>query len=312
VALGANATIFLLFLINAIFRGAGDAAISMRVLWLANWINILLGPCLIFGLGPFPRLGVMGAAVATTCGRGIGVCYQLYRLTRGDARVSVRARHLVFDPGALAAMVRVSGNATVQALISTTSWVGLVRIIASFGSAAVAGYTIAIRMVMFALLPSWGMSNAGATMVGQSLGAQKPERAEAAVWMAGRYNVIFLGVIGALFIALATPLVALFTQDPEVAAHAVRALRIVSAGFLFYAYGMVLTAAFNGAGDTFTPTMLNVACFWLFEIPVAWTLARAFGLGPTGVFVAIALAFSLIAVLSAVLFRRGAWKLKKL
>ncbi|GAC1338891.1 MAG: MATE family efflux transporter [Myxococcales bacterium] len=306
-----NATILLLFLVNAIFRGSGDAAISMRVLWLANSINIALGPCLIFGLGPFPRLGVLGAAVATNIGRGTGVLYQLYRLTRGDARITVEARHLRLEPATLLAMLRLSGNAVVQTLIGMSSWVGLVRILASFGSAAVAGYTIAIRLVMFALLPSWGMSNAGATLVGQSLGAGKPARAERAVWRAGTYNAVFLGVVGAAFIACAVPLVALFTQEPLVAGTAVRALRIVSAGFLFYAYGMVITAAFNGAGDTFTPTLLNLGVFWVFELPLAWALARPLSLGPTGVFIAVAVAFTLLALLSALLFRRGAWRTRK-
>jgi putative MATE family efflux protein len=306
-----NATILLLFLINAIFRGSGDAAIAMRVLWLANSINIVLGPCFIFGLGPFPRLGVMGAAVATSIGRGTGVLYQIYRLTRGDARVSVGARHLRLEPATLVAMVRLSGNAVVQTLVGMTSWVGLVRIIAAFGSTAVAGYTIAIRLVVFALLPSWGMSNAGATLVGQSLGAGKPERAERAVWRAGAYNAVFLSVVGIGFVVFAAPLVGLFTQEAAVAAIAVQALRIISAGFLFYAYGMVLTAAFNGAGDTFTPTMLNLGVFWLFEIPLAYALARPLSLGPAGAFIAVAVAFSVLALLSGLLFRRGTWKSRK-
>ena len=306
-----NATILLLFLINAIFRGAGDAAISMRVLWLANSINIALGPCLIFGLGPFPKLGVEGAAIATTCGRGIGVLYQLYRLSRGDARVTVRRIHLRLEWRTMLSMLRLSGSAVVQMLIGTSSWLGLVRIIAGFGSAAVAGYTIAIRIVLFALLPSWGMSNAAATMVGQSLGALKPARAERAAWLASAYNCAFLGAIGLLFVLAAEPLIALFTRDPQIAGTAVDALRIISAGFPFYAFGMVLTAAFNGAGDTFTPTLLNLVCFWLCEIPLGFVLARPLGRGPRGVYAAIAVAFSLFACLSMALFRRGTWKTRK-
>lgn len=306
-----NGSILLLFLINAIFRGSGDAAISMRTLWLANSINIVLAPSLVLGLGPFPKLGVVGAAIATTTGRTIGVLYQLYRLTRGDARVTVAARHLKIEAATLLQMLRLSGSAVVQMLIGMTTWVGLVRIVASFGSAAVAGYTIAIRVVIFALLPSWGMSNAAATLVGQSLGAGKPERGEEAVYRAGFYNMVFLGVVGLAFVLLAGPIVALFDPGAEVVPYAVRCLRIVSCGFLFYAWGMVLTAAFNGAGDTWTPTLLNLFCFWLFEIPLAYALARPLGFGPTGVFAAISIAFAALTVASAIMFRRGKWKGRK-
>jgi putative MATE family efflux protein len=309
--LGGSATVLLLFLINAIFRGAGDAAIAMRVLWLANIINILLGPCLIFGLGPFPRLGVTGAAVATTIGRGTGVLYQLYRLTRGDARVSIRRSHLVLRPAIMANLVRLSGSGTFQVLVGTASYIGLVRIVSSFGSAALAGYTIAIRLVIFCLLPSWGLSNAAATMVGQSLGAGKPDRAERAVWIAGGYNMVVLGVVGALFIIFAHPIVGLFTHDPVAAPTGVLALRTMSSGFLFYALGMVLTQSFNGAGDTWTPTWINLVCFWLWEIPLAYVLARVVGFGPFGVFLAITLGYSTLALVSAVLFKRGRWKLRQ-
>ena len=304
-------SIVLLFLINAIFRGSGDAAISMRTLWLANAINIVLAPSLVLGLGPFPRLGILGAALATTTGRSAGVLYQLYRLTRGDARTSIARRHLRLDLETMGRMARLAVNGVGQALISMTSWVGLVRIISTFGNAAVAGYTISIRIVMFALLPSWGMSNAAATLVGQSLGAGKPERGEVAVRKAGTYNMIFLGVVGALFIVLAGPIVDLFNPGAEVVPHAVRGLRIVSAGFLFYAWGMVFTAAFNGAGDTATPTLLNLVCFWLFEIPVAYALAIPLGFGPSGVYASVAVAFSVLASVSAVLFRRGKWKTRR-
>ena len=308
VMLGGEATIIILFVVNAIFRGAGDAAIAMRVLWLANAINIVLGPCLIFGLGPFPRLGVTGAAVATTIGRGVGALFALSRLARPGSRVPVQRRNLRFDPVAMGQIVRLSASGALQAFVGTASWIGLVRIIAGFGSAALAGYTIGIRIIVFALLPSWGMSNAAATMVGQALGARKPERAERAVWIAGAYNAVFLGAVGLAFLLLARPLIALFTHDPAVTRYGVDALRVVTSGFLFYAYGMVLTAAFNGAGDTNTPTLLNVVVFWLWEIPLAYWLAYPLGMGPRGVFVAIAIAFSTLAAVSAIIFRRGRWK----
>jgi len=311
IMLGGNVVIMLLFLINAIFRGAGDAAIAMRVLWFANILNIVLGPCFIFGLGPFPKLGVTGAALATTIGRGSGVLFQLWTLGRGRGRVVIRRRHLKLDPTVMLRMLKLSGNAMFQVLIGTASWIGLVRIISGFGSAALAGYTIGIRIIVFALLPSWGMSNAAATMVGQSLGAGKPDRAERSVWIAGFYNMIFLGVVGLGFVVGAPALVRLFTSDPAVVPYGVACLRYVSYGFLFYAYGMVLTQAFNGAGDTWTPTWLNLFVFWLWEIPLAYVLAKVLGWGPRGVFVAITVAFSTLAVASALLFRRGRWKLKK-
>jgi putative MATE family efflux protein len=311
VMLGGNAVILLLFLINATFRGAGDAAIAMRVLWLANWINILLGPCLIFGLGPFPRLGVQGAAIATTIGRGTGVLYQIYRLMRRDGRIVIHREQLQLRPAVMRTLLRLSGSGTFQVLVGTASWIGLVRIISTFGAHAVAGYTIGVRVIIFALLPSWGLANAAATMVGQGLGAGKPERAERAVWIAGLYNMYFLGTVGLVFVILAGPIVSVFTQDAAVAPVAASCLRIVSCGYLFYAWGMVLTQSFNGAGDTWTPTWLNLACFWLWEVPLAWVLAVRFGLGPSGVFLSITIAFSTLAVASAILFRRGGWKLRR-
>jgi len=310
VMLGGNVVILLLFLINATFRGAGDAAIAMRVLWLANWINILLGPCLIFGLGPFPRLGVQGAAIATTIGRGIGVLYQIYRLMRRDGRIVIHRDQLQLRPAVMRALLRLSGSGTFQVLVGTASWIGLVKIISTFGAQAVAGYTVGVRIIIFALLPSWGLANAAATMVGQGLGAKKPERAERAVWIAGLYNMYFLGAVGLVFVILAGPIVAVFTQDAAVAPVAVSCLRIVSCGYLFYAWGLVLTQSFNGAGDTWTPTWLNLFCFWLWEVPLAWVLAVHFGLGPSGVFLSITIAFSTLAVASAILFRRGGWKLR--
>jgi putative MATE family efflux protein len=311
VMLGGNATVLLLFLINAIFRGAGDAAIAMRVLWLANWINIALGPMLIFGIGPFPELGVVGAAVATNIGRGTGALYAISRLFRSGARIHVRKHHFAFDPALMWQMIRLSGSGTFQILVGTASWIGLIRVISSFGSAALAGYTIGIRVIIFALLPSWGLSNAAATMVGQALGAKKPERAERAVWIAARYNLVFLGIVGLLFVLLARAIVSLFTHDPAVAPYAVDCLRIVALGFLFYAYGMVITSSFNGAGDTWTPTWLNLVVFWLWEIPLAYALAVVMDMGPRGVFVSITVAYSTLAVLSAWLFKKGKWKTRR-
>ncbi|MEX2152526.1 MAG: MATE family efflux transporter [Gemmatimonadaceae bacterium] len=308
--LGGNASVVLLFLINGIFRGAGDAAIAMRVLWLANGINIVLGPVLIFGLGPFPELGVTGAAVATTIGRGAGATFAIYRLFQPGRHIQVKREHLRLDPALMGRLIRLSGTATLQVFIGTASWIGLIRILSQFGSAALAGYTIAIRVILFALFPSWGLGNAAATMVGQGLGAKKPERAEAAVWIAGFYNLCFLGGVGILFVAFADQIAGLFTQDPTVLPYAVAGLRTVALGFPFYAYGMVVNQSFNGAGDTWTPTYLNLFVFWLFEIPLAWFLSTRAGMGPAGVFWAITLAFSLLAVVSALLFKRGRWKTK--
>jgi putative MATE family efflux protein len=307
-----NVVIFMLFLINAIFRGAGDAAIAMRSLWLANLCNLILDPLLIFGLGPFPRLGITGAAVATTVGRGMGVVYQFYRLASKGKRFAIQKHHLKLEPELAGKLLRLSGTGIFQILITTTSWVGLVRVVSSFGSQALAGYTVGIRIIMFAILPAWGMANASATMVGQALGAKKPERAEAAVWRAGFYNFCFLGSIGALFLVFAPLLVRAFTRDAEVAGFATACLRLVSAGFPFYAYGMVLTSAFNGAGDTWTPTLINLFCFWLWEVPLAWLLSQYTPLGALGPFLAIPIAFSTLVVVSATIFRRGRWKLKKL
>jgi putative MATE family efflux protein len=308
IMLGGNVAVLLLFLINAIFRGAGDAAIAMRSLWLASACNMILGPLFIFGVGPFPRLGVTGAAVGTTIGRSIGVIYQFTQLARRDGRILIRRPHVKLDPRLMGQLLRLSGSGIFQILIGTTSWVGLVRVVSGFGSSVLAGYTIGFRVIIFALLPSWGLSNAAATMVGQNLGARKPDRAEQAVWMAGFYNMWVLGAFGLLFVLAARPIIGIFTHDPAIVHWGVNCLRIVSAGFLFYAYGMVLSNAFNGAGDTWTPTWLNLCCFWLFEVPFAWFLSRQPGIGPNGVFVAITTAFSTFAVASAWVFRKGRWK----
>lgn len=308
VVMGGNVAVLLLFLINAVFRGAGDATIAMRSLWLASACNMVLGPLFIFGVGPFPRLGLTGAAVGTTIGRSIGVAFQITQLRRRDRRLVIRPRLLVPDVRVLWHLLRLSASGVVQLLVGTTSWIGLVRVLSVFGSIVLAGYTIGLRVIIFALLPSWGLSNAAATMVGQNLGAKKPERAEQAVWMAGFYNMLVLGGIGVLFVIFAGPIVRLFTSDPAIVPWGTSCLRIVSIGFVFYAYGMVLTSAINGAGDTWTPMLLNAVCFWAWEVPLAWALSRFTGLGPRGVFVAITVGFSTLALASAWVFRRGRWK----
>jgi putative MATE family efflux protein len=295
-------------MLNAVFRGSGDAAIAMRVLWLGNILNIVLGPCFIFGLGPFPQLGVMGAAVATNLGRGTAVACQLVILFTGRSRVRLSASHLRLDFGLMRTVVRLSGSGTFQILIATASYIGLVRILSVFGSPALAGYTIGMRVIMFALLPAFGLSNAAATMVGQNLGAQRPDRAERAVWTAALYNMIFLGTVGIVFLVGAPYIAAFFTSDVSVRPFAIGCLRTVSLGFVFYAYGMVVTQAFNGAGDTWTPTILNLFVFWLWEIPLAWWLASRAGFGARGVFIALTVAYSTLAVVSALLFRKGTWK----
>ena len=308
VMLGGNVVIVLLFLQNSAFRGAGDATTAMHVLWLANGLNIVLDPCLIFGLGPFPELGVQGAAVATTIGRGTAVLVQMYILLRRGRNLRVRLLHLRIRLAIMARLIRLSGTATFQTFICMAGWIGLVRVTVSFGAEALAGYAIAIRIVLFALLPAWGLSNAAATMVGQGLGAGDPERAEKAVWIAGKMNLAFLGTIGVLFIIFAPGIVSVFGGTGEASTYAIDCLRIVSAGFFFYPYGMVLTAAFNGAGAVWTPTIINLSCFWLWEIPLAWLLAFPLGLGPNGVFTAIMIAFSTLTIVSGTLFKRGKWK----
>lgn len=310
VMLGGSASAFMLFVINAVFRGAGDAAIALRVLTFANLLNIVLGPLFIFGIGPFPELGVTGAAVATTIGRGAGVLFAVSRLWRGAGHIAVHREHLVVDLAAIGRLVRMCGVGTLQIALGTTAWIGLIRILAGFGAAAVAGYTIAIRIVIFAILPAFGLSNAAATMVGQSLGAGDPLRAEQSVWTASRYNLAFLGVLGVVFVAGAPWIIGAFTKDAEVVGVGVLALRIIAAGFPMYAFGMTITQSFNGAGDTWTPTWINAGVFWAFEIPFAWVLAHRTALAESGPFVAIALAYSVLAVVSALVFRKGRWKSK--
>jgi putative MATE family efflux protein len=312
ICLGGSCAVLLLFLNNAIFRGAGDAAIAMRLLWVSNIINLILDPCLIFGWGPFPKLGVTGAALATFTGRSIGVMYQFYRLLHGTERIRVLVRQIRVQFDVLWRLMRVSFTGILQFAIAHTSWIGLVRIVSTFGAAALAGYTIAIRIVIFVILPSWGLSNAAATLVGQNLGAQKPDRAEKAVWRTGLYNMIFLGSVGVLFILFAEPIVGMFISDREVVRLGASCLRIVSYGNLGYAYFMVMMQAFNGAGDTITPTIVNFFGFWLFEIPLAFVLAKPLGMRSNGVFFSIAIAESSMAVASAILFKHGKWKKQKI
>jgi putative MATE family efflux protein len=312
ICLGGSCAVLLLFLNNAIFRGAGDAAIAMRLLWVSNIINLVLDPCLIFGWGPVPRMGVTGAAVATLIGRSIGVLYQFYRLLKGTERIRILASQIRLQWDVLLRLLRVSLTGILQFAIAHTSWIGLVRIISIFGSAAIAGYTIAIRIVIFAILPSWGLSNAAATLVGQNLGAGHPERAEKAVWRTGLYNVIFLGSVGAVFVIFPEPIIRLFTHDPAVVPQGASCLRIVSYGNLGYAYFMVMMQAFNGAGDTITPTIVNFFGFWLFEIPLAYWLAIPLKMRSNGAFFAIAIAEGTMAAVSAILFRQGRWKKQKI
>ncbi len=312
IALGGSGVVLMLFLNNAIFRGTGDAAIAMRLLWVSNILNLILDPCLIFGLGPFPKLGVTGAALATFSGRGIAVLYQFYRLGQGTDRLKILARHLRLQADVLWRLIHTSALGIVQFLIGQASWLGLVRIVSLFGASALAGYTISIRIVIFAILPAWGLSNAAATLVGQNLGAGHPDRARSAVLRTGLWNMIFLGSVGLVFIAFAPSIIQLFTQDPEVVRIGISSLRIFSCGNVAFAYGMVLLSAFNGAGDTLTPTYVNLFGFWVVEIPLAWWLAMHTSLGVNGVFVSVVVAQSLIVLISLVLFRRGRWATQRI
>ncbi len=310
IQVGGNAVVLFIFLLNAIFRGAGDAAIAMRVLILANALNMVLSPCFIFGVWFFPELGVTGAAVGTTIGRGIGVMFAAWNLFRAGGRIHVDRESWRFDPSLLWKLAKLSSTAVFQLLVATASWTALMPIMAGFGDVAIAGYVIALRVVMFALLPALGLSNAAATLVGQNLGAGKPERSEEAVWKAAWFNFGVYFAIGVIFFLFSHPIIGFFSAEPEVVRYGTSALHIIAFGFAFYGLGMVLETAFNGAGDTWTPTYLNLLIFWVFEIPLAYTLAYRFEMGPAGVFWAITLAFSMLAVASGLLFRRGKWKLK--
>ena len=308
IMLGGNYVIMLIFLLNAIFRGAGNAAISMRALWIANILNMVLDPLFIFGYGFFPELGVEGAAVATNTGRGIGVAYQVFMLSRGSEQIRILWENIQLKISIIKRLIMVSLGGIGQYLIGSASWVFLVRIISEFGSEAVAGYTIAFRIIIFTILPSWGLANAAATLVGQNLGAQQPERAEKSVWITAFYNVIFLLVVSVIFYIWAYTFVGIFSSDPLVIEQGVLSLRIICLGYIFYAFGMVVTQSFNGAGDTSTPTWLNLICYWLIQIPLAWVLSITLDMGPAGVYIAIAVSNSVLAVLGLIIFRQGKWK----
>jgi putative MATE family efflux protein len=312
ITLGGCCVAVLLILNNAVFRGAGDAAIAMRVLWLSNSINLVLDPCLIFGLGPFPRLGVTGAAVATLTGRSIGVIYQLYRLSRGGEHIRILARQIHFNLEVMERLLRVSLTGVAQMLVPHIAWISLMRIVSVFGSTALAAYTISIRIIVFFILPAWGLSGAAATLVGQNLGAQQPERAEESVWKTGFYNMLVMGGVGVFFVMFPGPVVRLFTHDPAIVSLGVACLRIVSIGNIGYAYEMVMMQAFNGAGDTLTPTIVNFFGFIALEIPLAYALAIPLDMHSNGVYWAITLSESAVAVAMVLLFRRGGWKAKEI
>lgn len=312
ILIAGNATIMLLFVINAVFRGSGDVILAMRSLWLANSINIVLDPCLIFGIGPFPEMGVTGAAVATTIGRGLGVVFQLWILFGGRGRIKIQRKHLSLNLPVITRLLRVSLGGVLQYLIATASWIGLVRIIALFGSSVIAGYTIAIRIISFTFLPSWGIANAASTLVGQNLGAKNHERAEKAVWKIAFINLIFLAGVSLILVLIPQTLVQLFTDDGGIIPYAKDCLFYIAICYPFLAYGLVLVQAFNGAGDTYTPTVINFFCYWLFQIPCAYFLAVHLDQEAKGVFIAIAVAESLIALVAILVFRRGKWKHRKI
>jgi len=311
IMLGFNGIIIVLFIINAVLRSSGDAAMSLRVLVIANLLNIILDPILIFGLGPIPAMGIKGAAIATVVGRGTGILFQFFLLFRGKRRIRLSLSDIRFYPSTIWQIIRLSLGGMGQSLIATSSWVGMVRIIASFGSNVVAGYTIAIRIIIFGLLPSWGISNAASTLVGQNLGANQPERAEKSVWITAKLNMVILTLFGLLFAIFPRTFIEMFIHDPEVILPGIQALRIISIGFIFYGLGMVMIQSFNGAGDTVTPTKVYFVCFWLIEIPLAWILSKPVGMGQTGVFISIVIAESIMTVVALILFQRGKWKLKK-
>lgn len=306
--LGGNITIMLLFMINAIFRGAGDASMAMWTLFLSNGLNIILDPIFIFGLGPVPEYGVMGAAIATNIGRGTAVIFQFLVLIFGWSRIRITLRSWVLNLKVMWNLVRVSLGGIAQFLIGTSSWVFLMRLMSEFGAEILAGYTIAIRVLMFTLMPAWGMSNAAATLVGQNLGARKPDRAEASVWKTGKYNAVFMLAVSVVYLIFAPEIIGFFSQAVPVVESGALCLRIITAGYLFYAYGMVVTQAFNGSGDTRTPTRINLVAFWLFQLPFAYVASQTLEMGPMGVFLAITLAEVLLSVLAVVAFRKGKWK----
>jgi putative MATE family efflux protein len=308
--LGGNATIMLLFVLNGIFRGAGDAAIAMRVLWVANIINIILDPMLIFGWGPFPVMGIEGAAIATNIGRGVGVLYQFYILIFGKRSIRLVLSNMKPNLQQIFAYLKLSYAGISQMLIATSSWIGLVRIISTFGSVSIAGYTVGVRIMIFAMLPAAGISNAAATLVGQNLGAGKPHNAEKSAWISGIVNAIFMGIAGLIMVIWSEPIVGILTGDPEVVEKGAECMRIMSLGFVAYGFGMVMVNSLNGAGDTFSPMVINLFCFWIFEIPLAYVLAIVMGMGEKGVYYSIVIAESLMTAMAFYLFKKGNWKLK--
>ncbi len=311
VLLGGNVTIMLLFLINAVFRGAGNASVAMWTLILSNGLNIILDPMFIFGFGPIPEYGVQGAAIATTIGRGTAVVFQLFILFYGWSKIKIGFKDLVLRTAVMLNLIRISLGGIGQFLIGTSSWVFLMRMMSEFGSGVLAGYTIAIRVMLFTLMPSWGMSNAAATLVGQNLGAGQPDRAEASVWKTGKYNAYFMAIVSIIYLVFAKQIILLFTQEPEVVTYGSICLQVIAAGYVFYAYGMVIIQSFNGAGDTKTPTLINFICFWLFQLPLAYMAAIYLDGGPKGVFWSITIAEVLIAVIGIAWFKKGKWKLVK-
>ena len=306
--LGSNVVIMLLFVCNAIFRGAGDAAVAMRVLWVANGLNIVLDPILIFGLGPIPALGVEGAAIATVIGRGVGVAMQLWILLRGSRHIRVTTPQFALDAAAALNIVRTSLGGIGQMIVAMTAWIFLMRILAAIGSEAVAGATIAMRLMMFTLMPAWGMSNAAATLVGQNLGAGEPGRAEASVWRIGWYNMVFTVAVSVLFFLFPRELIGIFTDERAVIDVGAEWLRVLSYSYFVYGWWMVAVQAFNGAGDTITPTKINLVFFWLIQIPLAWLLALHFDLQATGVFWAVFVSETSVGLFTLSLFARGGWK----
>lgn len=329
IMLACNLPIFLLWMLNGIFRGAGDAATAMRALWIANGVNILLDPMLILGWGPFPEMGVTGAAVATTIGRSTGVAYQLWMLMRPvkkseqviatdvpelhlrGNRIHLGLRHFRPDKEVIRRLLSIAAGGSGQYLIGSVSWIFMIKILAHIGTAVTAGYTIAIRLIIFTILPSWGMANAAATLVGQNLGAGFPDRAEKSAWRAGFFNMLFMGAVSVMYLSAAPFFIRLFTSEPEVVEAGSLALRIIAGGYIFYGYGMVLAQAINGAGDTRTPTIMNFVCFWLIEIPLAWLLALHWNWGQTGVYTSIVVAETILAIIAVIMFKRGKWKTVK-
>lgn len=306
---GGSIVIMMLFLINGIFRGAGNASMAMKSLWIANICNIILCPLFIRGLGPIPAFGLTGAAMATTTGRGIGVCYQLYHLFKGKASITIQYKHLSIDWPIIKSLINIASPGTLQFIIGSCSWIALARLVAETGqSVASAGYQTAIRVVIFFILPAWGMSNAAATLVGQNLGAKQPQRAEESVMITAKYNAVFMGLVSLIFLTAASPIISVFTNDAQVKSVAVQALRIITTGYIFYGIGMVMTSAFNGSGDTWTPTWINLVCFWLFQIPLAYLLTLYFNMGPLGVFLSIPIANTVVTIVAFFYFKRGKWK----